>query len=88
MKKIICIIAATVLLSGCAQTMTKNYGGSMTLHLEPNMKLEEITWKDDVLWYLTRPMRDDEIAEVHTFSESNDLGLLEGTVTIIETKED
>ena len=43
-------------MSGCQQGMTKNFGGSMTLELEPNQKLEMITWKDDSLWYLTRTM--------------------------------
>lgn len=37
------------------------------MKLEPNQKLEEITWKDDSLWYLTRPMTDDDVAETHTF---------------------
>ena len=52
--------------TGC-QTATRNFGGTTTLKLEPNEKLEEITWKDDSLWYLTRPMRDDEEPEVHIF---------------------
>lgn len=59
----------------------------MTLRLEPDQKLEMITWKDDdSLWYLTRPMRDDEEAEVHTFQQSSEFGIIEGTVTIIESK--
>lgn len=73
------------LLTGC-QGATKSFGGSMTLNLEPNQKLEEITWKDDSLWYFTRPMTDD-IAETHTFQQSSEWGAFEGTVTIIETKE-
>ena len=31
-------------------------------------------------------MREDENAETHTFQESTEFGVLEGTVTIIETK--
>ena len=27
-------------MSGCQQGMTKNFGGSMTLELEPNQKLD------------------------------------------------
>lgn len=72
--------------TGC-QTTTKNFGGTTTLKLEPNKKLEEITWKDDSLWYLTRPMRDDEEPEVHIFKESDNLGILEGTVKVIESRE-
>lgn len=73
-------------LTGC-QTAAKNFGGSMTIDLDPNQKLEEITWKDDDLWYLTRPMTSDDNAETHTFQQSKDFGVFEGTVTIIEHKE-
>lgn len=72
-------------LTGC-QTAAKNFGGSMTINLEPNQKLEEITWKDDDLWYLTKPMTSDDTAETHTFQQSKDFGVFEGTVTIIEHK--
>jgi hypothetical protein len=41
----------------------------MTVELEPGQKLEEITWKEDSLWILSRPMRDDEVPETHTFYE-------------------
>lgn len=88
-KKILGLLVAGVLvastLTGC-QGATKSFGGSMTLNLEPNQKLEEITWKDDSLWYLTRPMTDDDIAETHTFQQSSEWGVFEGTVTIVESK--
>ncbi len=48
----------TIGLTGC-QGIAKNYGGDISLELEAGLKLEEITWKDDSLWYLTRPMRED-----------------------------
>ena len=40
------ISMAVMSLTGC-QSVTKNYGGKTTVKLEPNQKLEEITWKDD-----------------------------------------
>lgn len=90
-KKVLFVIALVVmyvsLFTGCQHT-TKNFGGSMTIHLDPNTKLEEITWKDDSLWYLTKPMTEDDIAETHTFQQSSEFGVFEGTVTIIETKID
>ena len=74
--------------TGCtAQSFTKSYGGSMTVNLPANQKLEEITWKEDSLWYLTKPMTEDDIAETHTFQQSSSFGIFEGTVTIVETKE-
>ena len=78
------IILGLLLLVGC-QATTRCLGGNMTITLEPGQKLEEITWKDkNDLWYLTRPMREDETAEVHTFQQSSEFGIFEGTVTIIE----
>ena len=86
MKKIILLAIMVLSLTGCQNT-AKNFGGSMTIELPKGQKLEEITWKDDSdLWYLTRPMREDEVAETHTFQESSEFGVFEGTVTIIETK--
>ena len=78
-------IMATM-LTGC-QSATRSLGGSMTIELEPNTKLELITWKDDSLWYLTKPMSEDDIAETHTYQQSSEWGVFEGTVTIVETKE-
>lgn len=80
------IVSVLILsLNGC-QTTTKNWGGNTTLELEPNEKLEEITWKDDSLWYLTRTMTENDIAEIHVFKQSSNWGVLEGTVTIVESK--
>ena len=85
-KKTIAILMVTIMLSGC-HGAARNYGGSMTLELPKGQKLEEITWKDDsALWYLTRPMRDDEHPETHTFKADTEWGVFEGTVTIIESR--
>lgn len=85
MKKVIATVLSSVLLLGLAgcQSATKSLGGTTTLNLKPGLKLEEITWKDDDLWYLTRPMRAGETAETHTFNQSTDFGF-EGQVIVIE----
>lgn len=88
-KLSIILMLMALMVCGCTtQAITKSFGGSMELHLEPNQKLEEITWKDDNLWYLTKPMTDSDVPETHTFSQSSSFGLFEGTITIIETKAD
>ena len=88
-KKILALLLSvglmTTVFTGCQGT-TKSFGGSMTIELEPNTKLELITWKDDSLWYLTRPMTENDIAETHTYQQSSEWGVFEGTVTIVETK--
>ena len=88
-KKILSAILIVVLvisLCGC-QAAARNLGGDITIELEPNQKLEMITWKGSDLWYLTRPMTANDVAETHVFQESSALGMVEGTVTIIESKE-
>ncbi|MBR5952593.1 MAG: hypothetical protein IKZ85_04905 [Pseudobutyrivibrio sp.] len=87
-SSVLIIIFTMFMLTGCTeQAITKEFGGDMTINLEPGQKLEEITWKDDNLWYVTRPMRDDEFAETHIFQESSEFGLIEGTVYIVESEE-
>lgn len=87
MKKFILCLCMMLCLTGCHYT-TKHFGSNMTIELPQGQKLEEITWKGDQneLWYLTRPMREDEEAEIHTFQQDTEFGVFEGTVTIIETK--
>lgn len=87
-KKIITglsILSTICMLTGC-QGAVRSMGGNTTINLKPNQKLELITWKDDSLWYLTRPMRENEEAETHTYQQSSEFHVFEGTVTIIETK--
>lgn len=103
-KKLFIAAAVTcsllTLLAGCSdaemagnnrleQSFARDFGGTTTITLEPNLKLEEITWKDDDLWYLTRPMREDEEPETHTFTEKGGFGTVfdGGTVIVVEIKE-
>lgn len=83
---VLCVMAIAISIDGCHYT-TRNFGGEMTVELEPGQKLEEITWKEDSLWILSRPMRDDERAETHTFYEDAEWGVLEGKITIVEKEE-
>ena len=89
MKKIICIILVImmmVVMSGC-QYATKHWGGTMTVNLDPNVKLVNVTWKEDSLWILTKAMTEDDTAETYCFEEDSEFGMLEGTVIIVEHKE-
>lgn len=92
MKKVFKIIAlvmvaATLVLCLCScQGAARNYGGTMTLELPANEKLVLITWKDDSLWYLTKPMTETDVAETYTFQQSSEWGVFEGTVFVVESK--
>lgn len=88
-KKLILMvaIATTMLLTGCtSQYVAREWGGTAEVKLPPNEKLIHITWKEDHLWYLTRPMTKEDVAETYSFQESSSWGVFEGTVIVKETK--
>lgn len=73
-------------LTGCGNTLARSFGGTITVDLPVGEKLQEATWKDDELWYLTRPMREDEEPETWKFQEKSNYGVIEGTVIFKESK--
>lgn len=63
------------------------HGGTMTIHLKSNRKFVNATWKNDNLWFVTRPMREGEKAESWSFKEKSNYGINEGEVIFEERKE-
>ena len=87
MKKFILILAAAFCLCSCTeQMMTREWGGEMTIELPKGQELMMATWKDDNLFYLTRPMAEDYVPVKKTFKESSAYGIMESTVYFIETR--
>lgn len=87
MKKLIFILSILFLVTSCTEnSRAKNWGGSYTIHLPKGQKLIESTWKNSNLWYLTRPMRNDETPETFVFHEDSQYGIVEGEVIFIESK--
>ena len=91
MKKLLSIlmviVTMTILSTSCTQnSRAKNFGGKAELELPAGQKLMEVTWKEDALWYLTRPMREGEVAETYTFQEESSWGVFEGTYVLKERK--
>lgn len=87
MKKFILILIATTCLCSCTeQIMTREWGGEMTIELPKGQELMMVTWKDDNLFYLTRPMAEDYVPAKKTFKESSAYGIMESTVYFVETR--
>jgi len=88
MKKVIFVIAILLItLSACTENQkVKEFGGTAELYLPKGQKLVVMTWKEDNLWTLTKPMTDTDIAETYTFSEESSFGIFEGTYIIHEVK--
>jgi hypothetical protein len=72
-------------LTGC-KSIAKNMGGTITIDVPKGQKIIEATWKGSNLWYLTRPMREDEEPEAFTLQEDSNFGIMEGKVIFKESK--
>lgn len=96
MKKLnaIGLLASVMLLVGAAigavscteQERARGWGGSTSMQLDKGRKLVNVTWKGTDMWVLTRKMHDGEQAETYEFKESSSWGMMEGSVTIVETR--
>jgi len=89
MKRIILIFTAIIciVLTSCTkQQATRQFGGQMEIKLPAGQELMEVTWKDNDLFYLTRPMATDYVPVTKIFQESSAWGVMESTVLFIETR--
>lgn len=89
MKKILFVLIACVCMSltSCDQLISRKFGGNTTIKLEKGEKLIEATWKGEGdLWYLVEPMDSDYTPKTKVFKESSLYGVMEGSVTFIESK--
>jgi len=81
------VALVVVALFGCTeQQLARNWGGTDHVELPAGQKLVTLTWHDDDLWYLTRPMRADEEPETYTLSESASWGIVQGEVVFVERR--
>ena len=90
MKKVLTLFAFALSIAAltisCDNVMSRKFGGSTTINLEKGQKLVEATWKENSLWYLTEPMDSDYVPKTKTFKEDSNFGVLEGTVTFVESR--
>ena len=86
MKKLIVILLMFLCLTSCEQTISRNFGGTIEIELEPGEKLVEATWKDDNLQYLVEPMDSDYIPKTKIFKESAVMGMMNGKVIFYEKR--
>jgi hypothetical protein len=70
---------------GSPNWRAKTFGGSMTYALPAGEKFVNATWKEGDLWYITRKAKPGETTETYIFQEKSSLGVLQGTVTFVET---
>lgn len=81
------LMCVALAFTSCTEnTMAKNYGGKMTIELKSNQKFINATWKEDNLWVLTKTMSATDVPETYKFTEKSTFGVMEGEITIKETK--
>ena len=86
-KNLLWIASILIIASSCTEnSRVKNFGGEGTINLPQGRKLVNITWKEDEIWYLTRPMNSNDIVETYKFHEESSWGAVEGPYNIVESK--
>lgn len=84
---ILLLTCMALVVNSCTDNQrAKVWGGKMSISLEPNQKLMNVTWKDGDMWILTRQMKPDDQPETYKFFEKSTFGVMEGEVTIVETR--
>ena len=88
MKKVfICLGLVALTLTACTEnSRVKAWGGEGTISLPKGRKLVNVTWKETEVWYLTRPMNSNDVAETYQFQEESSWGMIEGVYNIVESK--
>jgi hypothetical protein len=87
MKKVFLAIMVGVITTSCTEnSRVKAWGGEGTINLPKGRKLVNVTWKETEVWYLTKAMDSNDVAETYQFQEESSWGLVEGTYNIVETK--
>lgn len=83
MKKIIIIALLIFALTSTGRKIAvRAYECDTIFELEPNQKLEAFAWfKGNYILYMTKPMKEDDVAEKYTFQQ-----LIESAI-LVERKE-
>jgi len=83
---IILLISYSVVSSCTQNSRVKSFGGEMTVEIERGQKLVNVTWKNNEMWVLTRPMTSEDKLEIYYFTEKSSFGVMEGKVTFVEQR--
>jgi hypothetical protein len=74
-------------MAACTQNQrAREFGGEMIVKVPCDQVVFDVTWKGEDLWYATQPARADWRPERKTFAEASSFGLIEGQVTLVESR--
>lgn len=81
------VLALNIIFTSCSrQAIVREFGGSMQVELPAGEELMEVTWKNNDLFYLTRPMSNDYVPTVKIFREKSPYGIIESTIIFVEKR--
>lgn len=84
---LIALVSLVCVTSSCTENQrVREFGGEMTVKLEPGQKLMMATWKEDNLFYLTEPMDENYEPKTKVFQENSSYGIMETKVIFVEQK--
>lgn len=89
MKKILIILVAIIAIvtTSCTKNQrVRSFGGNMTIDLPKDQKVTIATWKNADLFYMLEPMEDDYVPKTKTFVEDSGWGILECSITFVESR--
>ena len=79
------VVSLAFLAAFNKQARVRGMGGEMVVELPHDHKIVHVTWKEQQLWYLVRPMRPGEYPETNQFKEKSASGVMKGEVVFKES---
>jgi len=74
-------------MAACTQNQrAREFGGEMIIQVPCDNVVFDVTWKGENVWYATQPPRPDWRPERKTFIEASSYGVIEGKVTLVESR--
>lgn len=90
MKKvlfIVSIILAMFINVSCTENYrAREFGGTVTIHVEKGKKVMMATWKGEDLFYMVEDMEDDYVPHNKKLIESSAYGIIESNVIFVESR--
>lgn len=87
LKLLLILIVFGITLQSCTKNeRAKSWGGTADVNIESNYKVVNVTWKENDLWILVRPMTPTDVPETLTFYEKSSWGVFNGKYIIHEQK--
>ena len=81
------MIAIFLALLACTENQrSKTFGGNMEVRIPCDQVVFDVTWKEDNLWYAIQPAAPGWTPATKVFRESSSFGLIQGEVTMIESR--